>query len=152
MKMHEVEAAVKAQKLTHKPDSVKALEFAWKKRVAETTGATVILKAKELGQLKQFQKLCPDGKADKVLSAVLDDWIGYVKGVQSDMGLKTTPAVPSIGFLLQYASNAVIFAEPPKVESAKHDAPKVAIPAKSVQLISHNSPTTLEEILSILNK
>jgi hypothetical protein len=152
VKMSEVEQAVKARKLMHKPDTVKSLEFQWKNRVAEKTGAMIILKAKEYGQLKQFQKLCPEGKAMAVMNAVLDNWLAFVKATQSAHGLKSTPAQPSLDFLLKYAANAVIFFSL-LTKPAKHEAPEVAIPTKSVQLMSQDDkPATLAEVMAILNQ
>ena len=150
--VHEVFDAVKAQKFDHKPDSVKALEFMWKAKVAELTGQTIILKAKELGQLKHFRSVCPAHKAEIVLSRVLDKWVHFAKTVQGEVGLHSTPSNPNIDFLLKYASIAVTFAAPSKkIVAKKEEAPPAIVVPKIVQLIAsdEDKPATLEEVLAI---
>src|SRR5271166_411640 len=52
-----------ASAVLNKPDGVWGLSLVWKERVSKITGAFVSLTAKEMGQLKTFQKHCPPGKA-----------------------------------------------------------------------------------------
>ena len=153
MKVHEVEKHVKGHAHMHHPDSVKALEFLWKSKLAEEGGEMVVLKAKEYGQLKQFQKLCPPGEALAVLTWVLDDWNGYSKTVMSDAGLKSTPASPQIGFVLQWSAQAVMgwteAMKPTPKQTAKQEATAV-IASKPAQLISQDEyPASIEEIMGL---
>jgi hypothetical protein len=150
----EVEAAVKAQKMLHKPDSVTKLGVIWTSAVTEKTGVLVPLKAREFGQLKNFRKLCPEGTAEQVLQKVLDDWIKFAVLAKGKAGLKSIPKEPHIGFLLTHASLAIAHAlkEPPKFEAKK--PPKPVTQPKSVQSSaqSEEKPATLDEILAILNE
>jgi hypothetical protein len=148
----DVEQAVKAQKVLHKPDTPKALGAIWAKRVNQITGAFVALKGKDFGQLKLFAKACPPGKAEAVLEVVLDDWIMFVKKCESLASAKNTPLIPSVGFLLRYASVAVIFATPKQPPPVKHEATAGPLLTKIVQVtaqLSEPKPdivTSLEDI------
>lgn len=153
-KMSEVEKFVKGKKFLQ-PDSVKALEFLWTQKVAEDTGAMVNLKAKELGQLKMFAKLCPEVKAEEVLTKVLKEWVPFIKRCQTDAGIKHVPVEPNIGFLLQYASNAVIFATPPENGpvypfplAETHKAAPAIVSDPIDEIVPEEYPQSLEEILA----
>ena len=148
--VHDVEAAVKAHKVLHKPNTVEALAFMWKSRLSEK-GGYVVVTPKDRGQLGHFMKACPPGKAEKVLSFVLDDWVGFAKKVESMAGLKIVPTCPSPGFLLKHVDIAVKLASPPK-PVAKQEATPALLIAQSVQLTSHGPepekqyPKSLAEI------
>jgi len=149
---------VKAQTILHKPDSVTTLEFIWKAKVAEAQGSTVVLKAKERGQLKLFIGLCPPKTSADVLKAVLDDWLGFTNKVEFDTGKKGTPAYPHIGFLLTHASVAVIYAASVQLTSTivpiEQEAPKAQTAHKipAVQLMAlEDAPASYEETMAILN-
>ena len=146
----EVEQAVKAQKILHKPNSTKALEFIWKKRVAEIMKAPVVFKSKDdFHQLTQFAKKCPPGKAEEVLNVVLDDWIMFVKKSESLLGAKNTPLIPRVDFLLRNVQAAVILATPKQLPPVKHEATGGAPSAKMVQLMSQ-SPEPKPDIVTSL--
>ena len=141
----DVEAAVKAQKILHKPNSASGLEFIWKKRVSEITNAPVVVKKLEFFQLAQFLKLCPPGKAEAVLNHVLDDWIKFVKQCEMMDAATHTPSIPRVGFLLNHVSAAVILAEPPKLTPKKHEA-KGACSGSTVPLVSPSPPKPEPEV------
>ena len=145
----DVEQAVKAQKILHKPDSTKALEFIWKKRVAEITKAPVVFKKLDFHQLTQFAKKCPPGKAEEVLNVVLDDWIMFVKKSESLLGAKNTPLIPRVDFLLRNVQAAVILATPKEHPPMKHEAPIGVPSAKPVQVTSQ-PPEPKPEIVTSL--
>jgi hypothetical protein len=156
--VHDVVSMVKAQTILHKPDSVTTLEFIWKAKVAEAQGSTVVLKAKERGQLKLFIGLCPPKTSADVLKAVLDDWLGFTNKVEFDTGKKGTPAYPHIGFLLTHASVAVIYAASVQLTSTivpiEQEAPKAQTAHKipAVQLMAlEDAPASYEETMAILN-
>ena len=133
----DVEAAVKAQAVLHKPNTTTALAFIWKKRVAEITKAPAVFKGNDFHKLTNFRKACPFGTAaEAVLDHVLDDWIMFVKKVETMAGEKNTPSMPSIGFLLKFAHIAVILATPKKSPPLKHEATNGVPSAKLMQLAS----------------
>jgi len=154
MKMSDVEKHVIGNKHLHKPDSVQALAFLWKQKLSEESGAMVVLKAKEYGQLKLFQKQCSPDTAFQVLTWVLDNWNAFSKGVMSEADLKSTPASPLLGFVLQWSAKAVIgwtqstkTAEPQT--PTKQEAPVAVSASKTLQLISTMTtyPDSIEEIM-----
>ena len=142
----DVEAAVKAQAVLHKPNTTTALAFIWKKRVAEITKAPAVFKGNDFHKLTNFRKACPFGTAaEAVLDHVLDDWIMFVKKVETMAGEKNTPSVPNVGFLLRHVGIAVILATPKKPPPLKHEATSGGPSAKLMQLASL-SPTPKPEV------
>lgn len=147
-----------AGKKLHQPDSPKALERVWQKSVSETFDKYVApLTLKQLGQLRNFAKKCPSGlEPSKILRHAVENWIGFVKAVEVEAGIKKTPAEPSIDFLLKHAGIAVNLALDSKSSpTAKQEAPAMEKPhGKPVQLISQpgdEKPKTLDELMAILN-
>jgi hypothetical protein len=155
----DVASVVKAKTLLHKPDSVMALEFVWKKTLSSELGYhNVVLTKKQIGMLKHFRGKCPEGEAETILAHVLVNWIDFVKDVEQKAGVKTTPAAPKIEFLLQHAWVAVNLAvTSPKSRPTKQEA----IPGmKTTPILKSNAkqdaddldaPQSLDELLSILN-
>lgn len=143
-----------AGKKLHKPVGVKALELVWLKAVAEATGKYVPpLTMKDAGLLKHFRSKCPPHTtATAILRHTVENWIAFVKAVETQAGIKTTPAEPRLEFLLKHAGVAINMAAPPKPppkapQKAKAVAKK---PAPKVQLIAEeDKPLTLEELLAI---
>ena len=133
MKMSDAAKAAAGAKLLHKLDSVKALEFIWKQKLHEITGATIVLTKKEYGQLKQFQLKTP-GQSQAVLAAVLGNWLHFAHQVAADAGLKNVPEKPRLDFLLLYASNAVM--QQAKTKATQHEAAPAMIATKTVQSIA----------------
>ena len=154
--VHEVMTNTKANILLHKPDSAKGLGSVWTKFMAEKTGTfqgkpTI----KALGQLKVFATKCPPGKAEQVLLHTLPNWIAFTKRVEQDAGVKITPLLPSVDFLLKHASIAVMFAAPPKSSSPKHEATAsipIAEPAQLISLPKDEQVPTHEELLALINE
>lgn len=142
----DVEAAVKARKILHKPNTPKALGMTWAKRVNEITGAYVAIQPKDLGQFKTFVAKCPPGKAEAVLEHVLDDWIMFAKKCETMAGVKNTPTVPNLDFLLKYANVAVILATPKKAPPMKHEATIGLSSASKMQLVSPSPPNPKPEV------
>ena len=138
----DAEKAVKAQTILHKPNTFKAIEIEWKRRLSEITGGMVVLKGKEVGQLSQFVKLCPAGTAEKVLAFALDHWIVFAKKVQSEAGLKSIPSTPAIWFLLTHAGAAINM-----WSVAQNTAQKVKMPSCATKpvLVSQPSETPAEK-------
>ena len=142
-----------ASAILNKPDGVWGLSLVWKEKVSKITGAFVSLTAKEMGQLKTFQKHCPPGKAAAVLTFVLNDWMSFAKKVQTMAGIKNIPSQPTIGFLLQFRARAVTLWSPPVV--SKHEAPDATCVLPLVQLTSQKpaespeeTPMTVEALLA----
>jgi len=59
------------------------------------------------GQLKQFAKLCPPGKAEVVLEHVLRHWLIFIESAEANAGVYKPPATPDVGFLLKQAGIAL---------------------------------------------
>lgn len=131
-----------------------ALHQLWVQTLAAETGQYVApLTLKAIGQLKQFAAKCPEGKAPAVLKHAIQHWIVFCKQVEHDKGLKTTPAVPNVPFLLTHAQTAVnlmLEAKTPAPAPAKQEAP---LP-KPVTLMSEpepeDAPMSKAELLKIL--
>ena len=140
----------------HKPDSFKALELAWKSTVSEEYDKFVPpLTQKQVGQLKLFRGKCPAGRAEQVMKHAVRHWIEFVKQVETEVGIKATPAEPNLDFLLKHAGVAVNLAASPKHPPEVTQEASVVIPAvQSVQLISESvddeAPQTLEDLLAII--
>ena len=145
----DVEAAVKAHKHLHKPDTVGSLVSIWRDRVKEITGSYVHVMKKEKDKLPGFLKKCPPGRAEAILNVVLDDWIMFVKRCETMAGATHTPSVPAIWFLLQYAHVAVILAEPKKSPPKKHEATGGVSLGSQVLLTSHE-PAPKPDIVTSL--
>jgi hypothetical protein len=146
-----------AGKKLHKPDSVKGLELVWVKAVADATGKFVPpLTMKDAGLLKHLRSKCPQNLSVAFLiRETVINWIAFVKQVEADAGIKTTPAEPRLDFLLKHAGVAINMAAPPKpVPKAKQEAKPVGKKAtKSVQLIANeDQPLSAEDALKILNE
>lgn len=153
-----------SQKHAHKPNTSKGLEFAWKTSLSETWGQGLVhVTAKQRGQMGLFLKRCPEGRADAMFGWLLENWIEFVKHVESMAGIKKTPAIPSMDFLLFHANLAVALATEalaPKPVPVKKPAKTPLANNPQVQLTSHQpgkgphvtedeeKPMTLEEILA----
>lgn len=153
-----------SQKHAHKPNTPKGLEFAWKTSLSETWGQGLVhVTAKQRGQMGLFLKRCPEGRADAMFGWLLENWIEFVKHVESMAGIKKTPAIPSMDFLLFHANLAVALATEalaPKPVPVKKPAKTPLANNPQVQLTSNQpgkgphvtedeeKPMTLEEILA----
>lgn len=160
MKAAEALAHKKAMKVLHKPDSVQQLGFLWKGTVSEVYDTPMVnLSAKSVGQLKHFKNACPEGTAASVLTWVLHNWIEFVKAVETEAGVKTTPSKPDIGFLLKYTSVAVSVADQSKTKPAANALDETPSPgSKSVPNVvasedDEDQPIkSKEELMAILKK
>jgi hypothetical protein len=162
----DVVAHVKANKMLHKPDSASGLSFLWKQLIHEHHGtvATVTTK-KELGQFKSFINKCPPGEATKALAVALVDWVKFAKTVEQQAGIKNSPSMPNLDFLLKHAGVAVNLVTKSHKSPSKQEADTGMISSKNVQLISQNKPksakpavkegdgmpTSLEDLLKAIN-
>lgn len=102
----DVEAAVKAQAILHKPNKVHTLELIWTAMTVKPGCFSSPMKVSERGQLGLFIKACPAGKAPEVLRYVLGHWIAFGKEA-GDYGALNPPKEPVVGVLLKYAPAAV---------------------------------------------
>lgn len=144
-----------AGKKLHKPDTSKALELLWVQTVSEATGKYVApLTMKEIGFLSHIRSKCPKGKAGDVIRFAVSNWIAFVKAVETEAGIKTTPSEPKLQFLLLHVAIAVNMMAPPKPKpKVKQEAKPVALKPKThVQLISQDedAPLSSEEVLKLL--
>jgi len=140
----------------HKPESLKQLEFTWKTHVSDVFDKYVApLTLKQQNQLKKFREKCPPGKADAVLKSVIENWVGFVKTVQAQAGLKQVPPEPSLDFLLKHAEVAVnLSLDLKKPVVTQEAAPKGEKSASAVQLIAEeeDKPQTFEELMAIIGE
>jgi len=132
----------KASKLLHKPNTPSSLELIWKQKFPAVDGKKFVSLTKEdWGRLSQFRKKVPPGNADAILTWVLDNWDAFTKHAEDAAGLKQSPSLPSIGFLLKHVSLATMLwssATSPK----KQEAPTANSVLKPVQLISQEPPAS----------
>ncbi len=137
----DVVAHVKANKMLHHPDSATGLSFLWKQLVFEHHGSvSTVTTKKELGQFKNFINKCPPGTAIKAMTVALVDWVKFAKTVEEQAGIKNSPSMPNLDFLLKHAGVAVnLIAKSPKSPS-KQEAGTGMISSKDVQLISQTKP------------
>ena len=158
MNMSEALKAGKAKTsaLIHKPNTPAKLAHMWKEIVSQEAGAMINLpEGKTGGQFKTFLKLCPPGKGEEVLTAVLADWAGFTAQVKTKAGKTTVPSLPSVDFLLKHTGIAVMFATPVQLISKpqEQEAPKATVLPKPspVQSISNDdeTPATYEELVAL---
>jgi hypothetical protein len=92
----------------HKPAHEMTLVTLWCAVLAELKGAYVApFTNKQKGQLKQFAKKCPPGKAELVLEHVLRHWLIFIESAEANAGVYKAPASPDVGFLLKHAGIAI---------------------------------------------
>ncbi len=146
--VHEVEQAVKAHKLLHKPGSLNSLGDLWITAVHEQTKTFVPpLIKKQFQQLKMFAVKCHPHKPEAVLSYAVKNWVKFTIKVEQDEGIEITPDVPNIGFILQHVGVAVNVAFP--IQPPKQEAPVakfVPQPLQSIAAPVEEYPQTLAEL------
>lgn len=153
--MAQAKSAPKSTIKLHKPETSKALELVWVQAVSEATGKYVPpLTMKEVGLLTHVRAKCPKGKAAAVIRYVVANWIAFVKTVETEAGLKTTPSEPRLQFLLLHAGIAINMMAPPKSKpKVKQEAQPVAVNKTTpVQLIANQGKAglTKEDALKLL--
>lgn len=127
-----------AKAILLKPDKLAALAIFWKQKLHEVTGTFAQdLSPKELGQLANFVKQCPRGKAGEVVEFALSDWVYFAKKAGTMAGTKTIPTTPTVLFLLQHRAQAVMLWSPP---AKKRKAPKAICVDAIVQLPAQKAP------------
>lgn len=97
----------------------------------------------ERGQFALMVKAIP-GRSDAMLSCVLPGWIGFCQFVEGQSGLKKTPDVPNIKFLLKHVGEATNYT----TSKLQLIAPKKKIPVKiqaSVTADTVNPPVVVED-------
>jgi hypothetical protein len=153
---HDVPNMLEAPMLPHKPKKTHSLVTVWMTKFTEVTDKYCPpMTAKQLGQLKQFEKRCPKHLAETILCNVLENWHTFCKDVEMNQGLKKTPYEPSVGFLLQYVQNAVSVGLPKPKPVNK--VPMPTLKPNPVQLIACEPPApeddfaTKGEYLAFLN-
>jgi len=108
MKVADILQNLKGIKHNHRKDSIPQLTFLWKNLVPELFDVEFIhLTKQQCGMFKHFRDKCPKGEAAKILDWTLNNWIKFVKEVESRMGIKNTPAYPKVDFLLKHTDIAV---------------------------------------------
>ncbi len=139
----------------HKPDSGSELAFAWKNAMADVYGEVMVhLTGEQVGKLMHVIPKVGEGNAAKVIEYAISNWIEFVKTVETEAGIKTTPAKPNVTFFLKHAAIAAsLCAQPEKPAPKKQEAVAGVQAVKSVQLISHSDSDkiqSMDELLSIL--
>lgn len=117
----------------------KSLQAMWRRLVPKhhpTVGMLPELTVMQRGQLAHIAKRL-GVEADRTVQHVLPNWIGFCKFVEAQAGLKKTPDVPQIGFLLKYVTEAVNYVK----EDLQLTAPKKLIKAPSKPLMTQTLPT-----------
>lgn len=140
------EVMAEAHKPSPKPVSLTAR---WLQLIANAMDKFVPpLTLKQQGQLKQFAKVCPPGKAEAIMALAVEQWTEFSVTAQSVAGLKTSPAQPDPGFLLKHAGSAVNFWQ----EHAKAKpvvAPVIAVTSPPKPSPSGKKKPSLEEVLAV---
>lgn len=87
------------------------IELFWKKTVSQLEGVSFVksFTAVQLGQCKHLINSVGFSNVYGLLDCVLNNWIPFVKFVEQAAGIKTTPSVPDIGFLLKHSGHAMNF-------------------------------------------
>lgn len=91
----------------------KSIQSLWRTLVPKhhpTVGMLPEFTVVKKGQLAHIVKVL-GSSTDSVVGYVLPNWIGYCNFVASQAGLKKTPDVPEIGFLLKYVGEAASYAK-----------------------------------------
>jgi len=111
-----------------------SLQHHWRRLVPKhhpSVGMLPEFKKVEVGQLSHISKSL-GAAADKTIQYIIPNWIGYCNFVASQAGLKKTPDVPQIGFLLKHVVEAANYAKdglqliaPKKVQAKVVPAPVV---------------------------
>jgi len=142
MKVADVLQNLKGSKHNHRKDSVPQLTSLWKNLVSELFDVEFIhLTKQQCGMFKHFRDKCPKGEAAKILEWVLNNWIKFVKEVESRMGIKNTPAYPKVDFLLKHTDIAVDLHK--KARNWKKELASTQLSDKldnNLQLIATKSP------------
>lgn len=155
MKVEDVIAKHKHLTKVHKPN-VTGLSGVWKETLAEVYSPGFIHMTKvEIGQLKHIMNSCPAGKAHDVVEWVIRHWNEFAAEVESDAGLKKTPAAPRIDFLLKYIAVAVkLYLEPKNKAAAPKEGPKPLPIPQTVQVIAQDAddetPLSKDELKAML--
>jgi hypothetical protein len=149
--VHDVEQAVKANALLHKPAST--IAALWCDELHKLTGAYVPpLTKTSKGQLNMFAGKCEPGTSGMVLRHVMKHWLEFTIQAAGDFDLKSTPDAPHAGFLLQYVETAIKVAFPPAPPKQEAPVPKVVPPTmQSIASPVEEYPQTLAELLAITN-
>jgi hypothetical protein len=132
----------KSMQKLHGTGPVENLITVWKVMLPGYIGEFTL---KQKGMLGKFNKQCPSGKAELVLKAVLKDWVGFAKTVETDAGLFKVPVKPKIEFLLQHASAAVSFAK--TTAEPKGQAKGTKVPSLQLSAEPAEGLASLEDIL-----
>jgi len=92
-------------------DSVQSMELMWKQVVPEAHPTVKFIPSftmAQKGQLGKMRKVWVDA-TDQTLRTVLEKWVAFTEFVTAQTGLKSTPDVPHVGFLLKYVGEARSF-------------------------------------------
>ncbi len=106
----EVLAGVKSKPAN--PKTILArLELRWKEVVSDTYEVPCIpsFTGKQKGQLKQFVNKVGVQQAEHVLVKTVKQWSLFTDYVRTAKGIKVTPELPDLGFLLLYAGESANF-------------------------------------------
>jgi len=117
------------------------------------------LSSKERGMLKSVAEVCPEGKADRMIAFIVEDWIKFAIDVKAKKDLKSAPNVPDVGFLSAHAHVAVnLYSQEPPLATLRFEveaAPKAKF-LNALELHTPKEPTpkapkmTKEELMAIL--
>lgn len=93
-------------------NSPSALKMLWQQNVPKYNDSVKFMaemKKLQQGQLSHISKFLGENAGATVL-CVIKEWIAFTQFVAAQVGCKTTPDVPQIGFLLKYVGEARSFA------------------------------------------
>lgn len=105
-----------------------SLQHYWRRLVPKhhpTVGMLPEFTKVQVGQLSHIAKAL-GVETDRTIQYVIPNWIGFCKFVESQAGLKKSPDVPQIGFLLKHTTEAVNYAK----EGLQLTAPKKKVQVK----------------------
>ena len=86
------------------------------------------------GQLSHFAKAL-GSKSDTTMQYIIPNWIGFCKFVEAQRGLKKSPNVPDIGFVLKYCADAQAYADS-----------KLQLIAKKKVKVPSSTPVSIEAL------
>lgn len=139
----------KAQQLTSLPEKTtpKSFEQVWKVEVSEMDGVHLVknFTMQQLGQTKHFIKAIGEKEALPVLRATLRHWIRFTKKVKAAAGLKVTPDLPELGFVVKYSEHAYALFKELEGEQVQPTAPVPPAVTKGKIVIRKNKPQALPD-------
>lgn len=126
-----------------------SMELIWKRKVSQLEGVSFVksFTTVQKGQCKHYINAVGQSLAFPVLMFVLDNWIAFTKVVEQNAGLKKTPMLPDLGFLLKYSDHAVNqFLKTKPIKGESKVQPPASAPVKGKITIKRKTPTPVQLI------